>query len=129
MKIRHKKGIGIFFVISSILVFVGSFDNIASGGIVRYLWLYLLPVMIMFILGVLFLRYPHVKVEENRLIIYSLTGREGRSYHLNSLHDLSIENNNIYRKIGDTKEKIWIPKWLVDSGDWQAFVQKIKQHE
>lgn len=127
MKIRHKKGVGLFFVISSILVFVSSFNKIASGDIVRYLWPYLLPIVILFIIGVLFLRTPHAKVEENRVIIYRLTGQEGKSYHLNSPHDLSIENNNIYLKIGDTREKLAIPKWLVDSGDWQALAERIKE--
>lgn len=128
MKIRYKKAFGIFVVITSIFIVMLSFFLIASG----YKPLYLLNLstgIIFLIMGILYLRNIYFEVDDDRLVIYRLFGGEYRSYHLNSLHDLAIENNKIYLKNRGKKGKLPIYKRFVDPGDWQALAERIKKQE
>ena len=125
MKIRYKKAAGVLFVSVSTINIVRSFVEITSRGATP---LHLVASTIGLIISLHLFKTPYFGVDENGLVIYNfLTGKALRNYPLNSIHDLIIENNKIYLKKGNKKEKLPISKWWVDSGDWQALAERIKR--
>lgn len=49
-----------------------------------------------------------------------------RSYQIQSLKDLTVENNKIYLQGNTKKIKIDIPKSMLEKEDWENLMRQIK---
>ena len=126
MKIRYKKTAAFLSIIASALFLLTAFISIATDY--EPLDLLNLATGIFFlILGVFYLKNPYFEIREKKLVIYKPYAGVRRTYTLNSFQDLTIENNKIYLKKGNKKEKLPVYKSLVESGDWQALAERIKE--
>ena len=126
MKIRLNKLVGILLVAYGVIMIVAAIILFMSGrDFVRRLVSGVVPLLIR--IGLLYFKDHYFEVGKNNLVTYWLIGLKYKTYHFNSLKDLTIEDDKIFLKVGDKKEKLPIYKWLSDPSDWQALAEMLKK--
>lgn len=63
-------------------------------------------------------------IQEDRILLHALVGPLTRTFHFNSLEDVSLEGNNLYIIQNGKRIKLPISRWIVDPGDWEILEEE-----
>ena len=126
INIRYSKTVGILLTaVSSIGFFLNFYVFLLSGNFP----IAIITSIIIFISGILYLTKICFSITSNNLYIYNLLGRPIKQYSLNSLEDLTIENDKIYLQMHEGRKKLPIAKWITNQNDWEILKEKINRQK
>lgn len=118
MEIHYNKKLGILFAI------VGGLLLIIELTRINFSIPNLFAAVLGLILGISLLKKVYFIVEEKRIVVSALLGPAKKIYEFNSIDDVIVENNKIYIKKNNEREKTKICKFLADKDEWNKIVNK-----